>query len=91
MLNITMENARVKNNSVASKIVGLSHCGSRELSFCGSRELSHFGRQLKDAIFQMTNIDKHEAIIVKNLTPKVPENNLLLRKVIKATMGGWSK
>ena len=39
----------------------------------------------------MTNNVKHDAIIVKNLTPKVPENNLLLRKVIKATMGGWSK
>lgn len=46
---------------------------------------------MKDAIFQMMNNDKHDAIIVQNLTPKVPENNLLLKKVIKATIGGWSK
>ena len=39
----------------------------------------------------MTNKDKHDAMMVKNLTPKVPENSMLLRKVIKATMGGWSK
>ena len=47
--------------------------------------------ELKVAIFQITHSDKQEAIIVKNLTPKIPLNKRLLRKVISPTMGGWSK
>ncbi len=37
------------------------------------------------------NSDKQDAIIVKNLTPKVPEKKTLLKEVISPTMGGWSK
>ena len=29
--------------------------------------------------------------MVKNLTPKMPLNKWLLKKVISPTMGGWSK
>ena len=44
--------------------------------------------QSKLAIFHITNNDKQDARIVKNLTPKVPEKKMLLKKVIRPTMGG---
>jgi hypothetical protein len=43
------------------------------------------------AINHITNSDKQDAIMVKNLTPNVPEKRMLLKKVIRPTMGGWSK
>ena len=43
------------------------------------------------AINQITNSDKQEAMMVKNLTLNVPEKKMLLRNVISPTMGGWSK
>ena len=47
------------------------------------------GRPL--AINHITQSDKQDAIIVKNLKPNVPEKKMLLKKVINPTMGGWSK
>jgi len=47
--------------------------------------------ELKVAILHITHSDMQDVMIVKNLTPKVPENSKLLKKVISPTMGGWSK
>ena len=75
MLNITMEKTIVTKRSVECRVESLESVGSLEL---------------KVESFQITNSDRQEAIIVKNLTPKVPEKKRLLKKVISPTMGGWS-
>jgi hypothetical protein len=88
MLNITMEQAIVKKRKGFLE-VGVS-TGSTTLAFMSLRFLSlSKGRPL--AINHITHSDKQDAIIVKNLTPKLPEKKMLLKKVINPTIGGWSK
>jgi len=85
-----MEHVKTKNKKTVFQ-VGVS-TGSTTFAFMVDVRLRSLspskGRPI--AINHTTHNDKQDAMMVKNLTPKVPEKKMLLKKVISPTMGGWS-